>query len=319
MDPGWDDPTDRRRAYSVDVAGLGGPRNRPGRAAVLALLVVVALVAGGILSSQLFPAQQTAIAPSLSPLAVVSASPSTAPSASASAGPSVGPVPTGPLTARLTADPVNVVALIASIPRHGTGPLAFVAGHLHTRPRACDVGSPLSACMTIYIDGLRGTTVVPDDTMQGWPGDPVAGETLVLLPRDGELVFIGSIVVDSAGIPRVDVLQARMAATPPVSRTRGSLHEADGVLVNGGTSCFSGLDCPAGAPTVLTVPPDGGGAVDVAAALPVTILPGAFGISDTAVWTTGPFLLRSTVRGDGLLWDVVAREDQGSILHVAIP
>ena len=315
MDPGWDGRTDRRGSFSVEVAGVGGPRNRPGRTAVVALVVVVALVAGGILSSQLFPVTKTAVAPSASPVALDSASPS----AAASASPTVVPTPSGPLTARVTSSAVDVVALVASIPKHGTGPLAFVAGHLHARPKPCDAGSPLSGCMTLSVDGLRGATVVPDDSMVGWPGDPVTGETLVLLPRDGKLVFLGAIVVDPAGIPQIDVLRGRLATSPIADPHRDALHEADGILVNGGASCMSGLDCPEGLPTVLAIPPDAGTAIDTATAVPVRIVPGAFGIAETSVWTTGPFLVRTIVASGAEPWQVVAREDQGSILHVVIP
>jgi hypothetical protein len=131
---------DPRREFSVEVSGVGGPRNRSGLAAAIALVAVVALVVGGLVSGQLFPVQQAAVAPSVDASAAALASASPVPSPS----PTAVPVPTGPLTARLTSSPVDVVALIASIPARGTGPLAFVAGHLSTRPKPCDVGSPLS-------------------------------------------------------------------------------------------------------------------------------------------------------------------------------
>ena len=313
MDPGWDDPTDRRRSYSVEVAGVGGPRNRPGRTAVAALVVVIALVAGGVVSGQLFPVQRSAVAPSASPAALESASTTPAPSPA----PTAVPVPTGPLTARVTASAVDVVALVASIPKHGTGPIAFVAGHLHSRPKPCDVGSPLSECLTLSIDGLRGATVVPDDTMLGWPGDPVGGDTLVLLPRDGKLVFVGSIRVDPAGIPRIDVLGARVAAA--ANHPQVALLETDGVLVQGAAPCLALVKCDLGAPTLFAQPPGGGWQMDFTGAVAVHLASGVFGVSSSAVWTTGPFLVRYTPSDPNLPWQMVAREDQGSILHVVIP
>ncbi len=317
MDPGWDDPTDQRRAYSVEVAGVGGPRSRGSRTPILAAVALVALIAGGILSSRLFPVDRGAI--SASPLpppsavaAVVSPSPSVAPI----------PVPTGPLTARVASDPVDVAALIAAIPRHGTGPIAFVAGRLRSTPRPCEPGAPLSACLTIRIDGLRAARVVPDDTMGAWPGDPAPGETLVVLPRDGKLVFLGSVVVDPAGIPRIDVLSARLAADPlHVGQPLPSLHEADGLLISGALTCSASGPCPAGAPALLVVPPDAALVTDFTDAAVVQIAPGAFGVDATSARTTGPFLMRRRANpNDGAVsWQVVAREGEGAILHVVIP
>jgi len=59
--------------------------------------------------------------------------------------------------------------------------------------------------------------------------------------------------------------------------------------------------------------------MDFTGAVPVKTSPGVFGIASTAVWTTGPFLVRYTSSDDNLPWQLVAREDQGSILHVVIP
>jgi hypothetical protein len=314
-----DPPPGRRPSYSVDVAGVGGPRNRPGRSAIAALAVIAALVGGAILSSRLFPPAPAAVEPSA--LAQASAAASAASPAEAPSEGTPIPVPSGPLTPRITADPVDVVALVAAIPKHGTGPLAFVDGHLHTRPRPCDVGAPLSACMSLYIDGLRGATVVPDDTMPIWPGDPVRGETLVLLPRDGKLVYLGYVLVDAAGIPRIDTLTATVASVPVgSSQLVPSLHEADGVLLNDSTPCSVGVPCDPDAQTLLAIAPGPNPIVDFTGAQAVRIVPGAFGIQPSAIWTTGPFLLRiRTDAGVGVAWDVVAREDQGSILHVVIP
>jgi hypothetical protein len=303
----------------VDVAGVGGPRNRPGRSAVTALAVIAALVGGAILSSRLFPAEPAAVEPS--PIAEASVPASAASPAESPSGGTRIPVPSGPLTPRITADPVDVAALVAAIPKHGTGPIAFVDGRLHTRPRPCDIGAPLSACMTLYIDGLRGASVVPDDTMPIWPGDPVRGETLVLLPRDGRLVYLGYLVVDAAGIPRIDTLTATVASVPiGSSQLVPSLHEADGVLLNTATPCSVGVPCDPGLQTLLAIAPGPNPLVDFTGAQPVRIVPGAFEIQPAAIWTTGPFLLRiRTDAGTGVAWDVVAPEDQGSILHVVIP
>ncbi len=311
MDPGWDGPTDRRRSYSVEVAGVGGPRNRPGRTAALALVLVVALVGGGILSSQLSPAQHVAVAPSALPVALSS------PSASAAAA---TPVPSAPLTMRVTADPVDISALVAVIPRRGTGTLAFVDGRLHSTQRKCEPGAPLSACLVLRIDGLRGAKVVPDDAIGTWPGDPPQGETLVLLPRDGVLVYLGSLLVDAAGIPRIDALTAAMAS-PSAGKARllPSLHEADGLLLNDVSPCVAGAPCATGGPVLLAVPPSIGQGPDLVGAVPVRIMDSAFGVGIGDIWVTGPFLLRIRTDSATVAWDVVAREDQGSILHVVIP
>jgi hypothetical protein len=313
MDRESGDPLDPRRAYSVEVSGVGGSRNRSGLAAGVALVAVAALLIGGILAGQLFPVQQAAVAP----LAQVTPQALSSPPAPPPDSP-IAPVPTGPLTARTTADALDVAALIASIPMHGTGPLAFVSGHLSTRPRPCGVGAPLSACRTIRIDGLRGAAVVPDDTMGSWPGDPVPGETLVLLPRDGRLVFLGALVIDPAGIPRADVLAARLAAAPMTAHM--TLAEADGILVRGTAPCIWQDRCAPGAPTLLVVPPSGGWTMSFTGAQSVVVADGAFGIRASATWTTGPFLVRIRAEAaDEPAWQVVALEDQSSILHVIIP
>jgi hypothetical protein len=171
--------------------------------------------------------------------------------------------------------------------------------------------------MSIHIDGLRGATVVPDDSMRGWPGDPVAGETLVLQPRDGKLVYLGALRVDPAGIPRIDVLEARIAAAK--IHPQVALFEADGILVQGPAPCIAPVSCDPGAPTLFANPPGGGWQMDFTGAVPVKTSPGVFGIASTAVWTTGPFLVRYTPSDDNLPWQLVAHEDQGSILHVVIP
>lgn len=310
---------DPRRAFSVEVSGVGGPRNRSGLAAAVAVVAVAALVVGGLVSGQLFPVQQAAVAPSasVSSSILASAAPPSSASSSASTAPIV-PVPTGPLTARVTASPVDVVALIASIPKSGTGPLAFVSGHLSSKPRPCETGAPLSECLTLRVDGLRAAQVIPDDTMGVWPGDPVPNETLVLLPRDGKLVYLGALVVDPAGIPRADVLAARLAAKP--EHAPEALREADGMLVRGITYCIWEDRCPLGAPTLLATPPTSAGALDYAGAQAVALADDAFGIRPTATWTTGPFLVRVRANpGDEPPWQVVVLEDQSSILHVVIP
>jgi hypothetical protein len=316
MDREPDGPIDPRRAYTVDVSGVGGPRNRSGLAAAVALVVVVAIVAGGIVSGQLFPVPQIAAVATAVPSGSASAGPSSSASAAAPASRPPGPVPSGPLTARLTASPVDVMALVASIPGRGTGPLAFVAGHLTSRPKPCEAGSPLSACLSLRIDGLRDASVVPDDSMLGWPGDPGAGETLVLLPRDGKLVFLGSMRVDPRGIPRIDVLKARVAAAQVHAQV--ALYEADGVLYQDRAPCIA-ASCGQGEATLLATPPAPGGVPDYGNAQTVGLGPQVFGVTPGALWTTGPFLVRYVPSDPDLPWRVVAREDQGSILHVVIP
>jgi hypothetical protein len=298
--------------------------------------VIAALVGGGILSSRLFPTEPAAVEPS----ALAEASAAASPAEAQPAGTPI-PIPSAPLTPRITAAPVDVAALVAAIPRHGTGPLAFVQGRLHSSSRPCDPGSPLSACLTLSIDGLRGATVVPDDTMPVWPGDPIRGETLVLLPRDGQLVYLGSLLVDALGIPRIDVLTATTENAAAIPGGIGpSLYEADGALVSGAPSCPTGIACDPGGSILLAIPPSGPAYVDYtgevpvrrvdpspgnwtldfSGAEPVRIVPDAFGIPSSAVLTTGPFLVRRrTDPWRGITWDLVAREDQFSILRVVIP
>jgi hypothetical protein len=333
MDPDREDqaahgPRAVRRSYRVEAAGVGGPRGQQGRLATVALVAVLALVGGAIISSQLFPAGRGAVAAQDTAAPSDIAQDTAAPSAETRAAPFASvvprrtpfPIPSAPLTPRVTADRVDVSALVAAIPRHGTGPLAFVSGRLRSTQRPCARGAPVSACFALQLDGFRGAKIVPDDTMSVWPGDPVLGETLVLLPRDGKLVYLGSLVVDPAGIQRIDVLTATMETVPVgPGQPLPSLHEADGILVNGVTPCIGPATCPPGAPTLLAIPPSGGWEMDYTGAQPVRIVDGAFGIRPSAVWTTGPFLLRLRVDATRVAWEVVAREDQGSILHVTIP
>jgi hypothetical protein len=302
-----------RRSFHVDVAGVGGPRNQASRTALVALVVLAAILCGGILAGQLFPVDQ----------GVANASPSSGTASPPASGLGVAiasPVPSGglaPLTPRITASPVDAVALVAAVPRHGTGPLAFVAGRLVATPRPCGRDAPLSACLTLRIVGLRGVPVVADDTMGSWPGDPPPGQTLVLLPRDGRLVFLGSLDASAAGIPRIDMLQAITASDPAAAATLfPSLREADGMLITDTGPCASGASCPPLSAALLRPWRD---LVDVSRGTGVTLAPGAFGVS-AGGWTSGPFLLRYRPDAEGwILWQVAAREDQGSILHVAIP
>ncbi len=307
-----------RRSFRVDVAGVGGPRNQASRTALVALVVLAAILGGGILAGQLFPVDQ----------GVANASPSSGTASPPASGLGVAiaspgsrqPVPSdglAPLTPRITASPVDVAALVAAIPRHGTGPLAFVAGRLVATPRPCGRDAPLSACLTLRIVGLHGVPVVVDDTMGSWPGDPPPGQTLVLLPRDGRLVFLGSLDASAAGIPRIDVLQAMTASDPATAATPfPSLREADGMLITDSGPCASGATCPPLSAALMRPWRD---LVDVSRGTGVTLAPGAFGVS-AGGWTSGPFLLRYRPDAEGwILWQVAAREDQGSILHVAIP
>ncbi|HEY5629474.1 MAG TPA: hypothetical protein VIR16_08195, partial [Candidatus Limnocylindrales bacterium] len=248
-----------------------------------------------------------------------SASPAAvAPSATPGLGPTPGPSPR--LTLRVTSSAVDVAALVAATPRRGTGPLAFVAGSLRSTPRRCPPNARLSACITLRIDGLRGLGVVPDDAMGSWPGDPPAGETLVLLPRDGQLVLLGSLVVDPAGIPSVEDVLARQVNNAASPGRDPSLFEADGVLIDGAGACPPGNSCPGLVATLVANPPLAGPNAGQQFARPVGVAPGAIGISPgEGAWTTGPFLLRWSPRPAAREWQVVAREDQGSVLHVLIP
>ncbi|MFN8631343.1 MAG: hypothetical protein U0838_13810 [Chloroflexota bacterium] len=307
---------DPRRAYRVEVSGVGGPRNRSGRAAAAALVTLVALVVGGLVSGQLFPVQQAvAPAPSSSAVAIASATASPAPT------PTPILIPDAPLTPRVTGWPVDIAALVAAIPEQGAGPLAFVAGRLHSTAHPCEPEAPLSECRTLRIDGLRAVEVVPDDAMRTWPGDPVLGETLVLLPRDGKLVYLGSLLVGASGIPRIDVLSATIrSSTASSGQLVPSLHEADGILARGIAPCMWQDRCPAGAAVLLPMAPPAGAAIDSTVAETVTVADSAFGVRPADTWTAGPFLLRiRTDLGPSCAWELAAIEDQGSVLHVVIP
>jgi hypothetical protein len=283
-------------------------------------------VAGGVVSSRLFPVESTAVAASAPVAAPASGAASIGDSAPPTLGPpartAAAPAPTGPLTPRsagLSSDPG---ALVAAIARRGAGTLAFVSGRLHSAPRPCSPNAPLSTCLSLAIEGLPGATVVPDDRMAAWPGDPPPGETLVLLARDGKLVLLGSMVVESAGIPRIDVLGARLAADPlAYERPLPSLHEVDGVLLSGAASCRASDPCRVGAPALLVVSPPDAAATDYQDAAVVQISPSPFGIDSGASRTVGPFLVRRRANPvDGAVsWEVVAREDQASVLQVVIP
>ena len=315
-----------RRGYRVAVAGVGGPQNRPGRNAAGALLAVVVVLAGGVLLSRLAPADRGLVSPSASSAVAFASS---APSSSSPERPSA-PTPAAsglltarplgiPLTPRLLGNQVGVAALVAAVPRRGTGPLAFVEGQLTSATRPCGAGAPLSACLTLRIAGLSDATIVPDDTMAYWPGDPGPGETLVLVPRNGRLVFLGSLVVNPAGIPPIDTLQALLAADPASAANElPSLHEADGILSATIDPCGGTTSCrPAaiGSPLLLSTAPDGSG---ITSMTPVEVVPQAVGVR-SAGSTGGPFLLRHLAVSIGPVWEVVAREGPGSILHVVIP
>lgn len=316
-----------RRAYRVEVSGVGGGRNRAGPKGLLVLIGVVALVALGIISSDLFPTAQGVVLPSLDPAQVlVSPDPSGLTPDGSDALPSppesAGPVPSAPLTARVAEMAVDVAALIADIPHRGTGPLAFVAGRLHSSRRVCPLGAPLSACLSLRIDGIRGASVVPDDSMTSWPGDPAPGQTLVLLPRDGHLVYLGSLTVDSEGIPRIDVLEARLTAGPASDgQPPSSLVEGDGLLLAQVSPCATGDAC-GGTNSALFAAATLGEGGDLGSGVVVRVMPGALEAGNAAwldpTWIPGPFLLRYQP-ADATPWQVVAREDQGTILHVIIP
>jgi hypothetical protein len=313
MGPPPVDPEERGRgSLTVEVASVEGGR-RPGRsrrAAQLVAIAVLVVLALAVASSRLFPVQpDTIVLPSLVPPSAA-ASPSIPPDGSPSSAPAEV------LTPRVVGVAVDVSALVAAVATGRDGPLAFLAGILRITPRRCEVEATASACYELSIDGLRGVRVVPDDGLAVPMRQPGAGEVLVLLPRAGRLVYLGSLVEDPAGIPRIDAFATRLAPGGPLLAGRGpTLYEADGRLIRLSHDCPETASCP---PSSWLL--SGGAGLDAQAndVVDAAVAPGAFGIVSNVGAASGPFLLRPGTT-PGASWIVVAREDQAKVLHVLIP
>jgi hypothetical protein len=315
------DPDERApRSLAVEVASVDGGGRRGGsrRAALLAAIAVVAVIAVAVASSRVFPVERGPVVsppagPSASPAAVVAslaASPVTTPDTS----PTDDPLLT--FTPRVVRPPLDAAALVAAVAARKDGPIAFVSGILRITPRRCEAGASPGTCFRLSIDGLQGVGVVPDDGLAVPVRQPGAGEILVLLPRAGRLVYLGSMVADPRGIPGIDGLLMQLARQGPLSdAARPTLYEADGRLIRLSHNCPGTASCPP--PSWLlgaAQPPDS----RVVGVVDATLLAGAPGIPGDALLSSGPFLLRLGT-GEGASWVVVAREDQASVLHIVIP
>ena len=311
------DPEERApRSLAVEVASVegGGRRGGSRRAAQLAGIAVVVVIAVAVASSRLFPVERQAIAP---PSAGPSASPvasADSPVASAEASPADNPFVA--LTPRIVGPPRGVASLVAAVEARKDVPIAFVSGILRITPRRCEAGATPSACYRLSIDGLSGVPVAPDDGLAVPMRQPGGGEVLVLLPRAGQLVYLGSLVADPRGIPRIDGLTAKLASGGPVFGATGpTLYEADGRIIRLSHNCPETASCPPPSWLFGAVQSPGDKVVGVVAA---AVAANAPGIPGDAEWSSGPFLLRPGT-GKGASWVVGAREDQASVLHIVIP
>jgi hypothetical protein len=302
---------------TVAVASVDGGGRRGGsrRAALLAGMAVVAVLALAVASSRLFPVERDAfVTPSEVPSASVPIAGVPSPLASPRGSPAPSPVVA--MTPRVAADPLDVSALVAAVRAGKDGPIAFVSGLLHITPRRCDPGAPASACYLLAIDGLRGVRVVPDDGLAMPMRQPAGGEALVLLPRAGRLVYLGSLVVDPGGIPRIDGLIAQLARHgPAIAGTGPTLYEADGRIIRLSHDCPETASCPPASWLFGALQPPDNLVVGVVDA---SVVDGAPGLDASVEWASGPFLLRpGTVTSAS--WIVLAQEDQAAILHIVIP
>ena len=317
------DPVERTpQSPTVEVSSVGGRQSRPARAAWLAAVAVVALIGAAISSASLFPAEQAAMA--TPPVAV-------APSPVASATASVA-LPPVHLTPREASTPLGVAALVAATAPGTSGRLALVSGRLHAAPRRCEADAPLSACYAFRIDGLEGVRVVPDDGITDWSGDPGPDQTLVVVAGQGVVRYLGSLTVDPAGSPPVDEVVAQAGEGRTARGAGPSLFGADGRLVRSVPACPAGTTCPSAAPAyrLFTLFPPGGATQDVTGDVEVMVSPAVGGLEAPGSWLDGPFLLRRLAVGcwpvpgyacapTSPAWQVVAREDQASVLRIMIP
>lgn len=310
------DPEDRdRRALTVDVTSVDGAgrRVRSLRAAQLMAVAIVVVVGLALASSSLFPVER----PTLPPFAS-GAVPSAGglPSPVSSPGDSAAQDPAIVMTPRILGVALDVSALVASARTNAPDTIAFVSGHLRIAPRRCDAGGTASACFRLSIDGLRGVSVVADDRLLMPMRQPGGGEVLVLVPRAGRLVYLGSVVVDPAGVPRIDGLIARLVAHGPLNAGTGpTLYEADGRIIRLSHDCPETASCPPASWLLGALQPQDN---DVVAIVDATVVADAPGMPSDTGWTSGPFLLRPGT-DKGASWVVVAREDPATILHVVIP
>ena len=290
-DPFDDLPDPRLREMDVPVVPLGarGSSRRGAIAAVLVTSALTALIAAG----SLFPVRPPPIA---SPVDV----PLGTPAATGAPGPAdtPRPMPLRGMTPRLESAALDVSALVAGV-RDGTfaGRLVFLAGRIHATPRSCRNGAALSACITLSIDGLRGLQVIPDDAIGAWSDDPGPGSALVLEDMGGRLVYLGSVVVDPAGIPGIDVLTGPDPIAPPGSGPGPTLVEVDGWLVSAAPCGEDTTSCPQPAGFLAPTGP-GDGLLGMSGGVPVIAPPRITDFGRRATWWSGPFLVRHSAAWD---------------------
>lgn len=302
------------RNLDVPPGPVRGPRGGGG-AALVAVGLLVAVVAGAVGLAQLAPAPAD-------PARISFAVPTPAPSAVAATGAPAGTDSPAP-------DPVAVLAgttprmrrdALAAAVRDGSldGRLVFVDGVLQATPARCQEPAQGSGgCVDLAIRGL-GLPVRQGEDAVPWVADPPAGAWLVTVARAGGLVYLGSLVPRQGATPRL--------SGAPVDRTAeedGTLFEAAGHLVrNPVHPCFRpgvpATPCPPSPPFLADDEPlpeglltsDAGEEVRLAATMP--------GIDSDAIVVAGTFLVQQVPGTEGS-WLVIARYEPARSVRVLVP
>lgn len=314
------DPLD----LDVPPAPVRDPRGG-GRAGLIALAGITAVIAAAIGIAQLVP-------PASTPPLVSFALPTSGPTAAAvpSGGPSAAPDPSAILAdtpPRLSREDLKTAVLDGSL----DGRLVFVEGVMRATRVPCE-GEPQASldCVELEIPGIGvpvragevGVPVRPGEIDTPWPGEPPPDAWLVTVARDGGLDYLGSLVPSEDGVRTIDGV---IEGFGPRGRdwVDGTLFEVDGYLVvNPIHPCRqtgrSATPCPAPSPFLSYSAPnadglpvtDDGAVVELSASMPE--------IDPDAVVTTGRFLL-APPSGDGAPWRVVARYEPSRAVRVLVP
>jgi hypothetical protein len=223
-----DDPLD----LDVPPAPVRDPRGG-GRAGLIALAGITAIIAAAIGIAQLRP-------PAPTPPRVSLALPTSGPTAAAlpSSGPSAAPDPSAILAdtpPRLSREYLRAAVLDGSL----DGRLVFVEGVMRATFLRCqDRTQDTSDCVELEIPGIglpvrlgeAGVPVQPGESDTPWPGEPPPGAWLVTVARDGGLVYLGSLVPSG---DRAQTIDGIVEGFGPRGRdwTDGTLFEVDGFLL----------------------------------------------------------------------------------------
>jgi hypothetical protein len=288
-------------SLSVPPAPVGGSRAGR-RAALVAIVVVAAVIAGAVGLAQLDRGRSSPRRTAAPVVAVATAPPVPTPS------------PNDLLPG--TTPPRMSVAEVGGAVRDRTldGRIVFVDGEIRATKAPCPNLVPGSGgCVTLEIPGI-GVPVRQDDTTIPWPGQPPRGAWLVTVPRAGSLVYLGSLLpAQPLPISRLPVDADPAAA--------GSVYQAVGwLVVNAVHTCArTDLDspCPAPPPFLADDQPLDGGVLVSDAGAEVLVAPGPDVDMDTVV--TGGTYLVSRVPGTAGRWRVVARYIPANAVRVLVP